>query len=104
VVWGGGWPKADLQPDTKTDTKNLDQLEIVGMNSLNDEDYVKWLLHRCDATDIPMLHYNRKTANRVRQNYVQEEVDLLHASNLKDKLLYEALKKKWSKITQHRLQ
>jgi hypothetical protein len=55
--WFGEWPKADLQLDRKTATKNLDQLEIVWMNSLNDEDSVKWLLHRGNATDIPMLHY-----------------------------------------------
>jgi hypothetical protein len=101
--WFGGWPNPDLQPDAKTATKNLDQLEIVWMNSLQDEEYVKWLLHRWNATDIPMPH-SRKTANRVRQNYTQEELNLLHNGNVEDKLLYEALKNKWSKITQRNLQ
>ncbi|CAB9500313.1 expressed unknown protein [Seminavis robusta] len=101
--WFGAWPQPDLEPHTQLAAQNLDELEIVWMNSLQDEKYMQWFLHRWDATDIPLGH-KRKTADRVHQNYTQEEMTLLHNSNRKDELLYEALRKKWSAISNMQLQ
>ena len=94
--WFGGWPKS--VPDTQNAALQLDTLEIVWMNNYQNPDYMKWLLHRWGAEDIPMVH-KRKTANRVKQNFTDTEMMLLHSSNQNDKLLYEALRKKWSRVT-----
>jgi hypothetical protein len=81
----------------------LDQLEIVWMNNLSDKAHEKWLLHRWNATEISIPN-KRKRESWVRQNYTLEVMNLLHDGNWKDKLLYEALRNKWSKITQLQLQ
>ena len=94
--WFGGWPKS--VPDTQNALLQLDTLEIVWMNNYQNPDYMKWLLRRWDAEDIPMVH-KRKTANRVKRNFTDTEMTLLHSSNRNDELLYEALRKKWSRVT-----
>ena len=94
--WFGGWPKPI--PDTRTAVQRLDALEIVWMNNYQNPDYMKWFLHRWDAEDIPMIH-RRKTANSVKQNFTDTEMNLLHTSNRNDRLLYEALREKWSRLT-----
>jgi len=96
--WFGGWPKPLNVPDTKAAVQHLDGLEIVWMSNYQNLDYMKWFLHRWDAEDIPMVH-KRKTANRVKQNFTEAEMNLLLTSNRNDRLLYEALRKKWSRVT-----
>jgi len=97
--WFGGWPQPDLVPDTKTAVQRLDDLEIVWMNNYQNPAYMKWFLHRWDAEDIPMVH-KRKTKPHTKQNYTHDELNLLHSSNRKDELLYEALRTKWSRFTE----
>lgn len=96
--WFGSWPTRSLKANTEKAAETLNNYEIIWMKNLRNDEYMKWLLHRFNATDMPIKR--KRTTQLPKPNLTRSELNHLDDINRWDTFMYESLRKKWEGIVQ----
>jgi hypothetical protein len=94
--WFGTWPTPSLKANTEKATETLNNFELLWMKNLGNENYTNWLLHRFNATDIPIK--TKRTTLLPKPDLAEAELTYLDSLNYWDKFMYETFRKKWERI------
>jgi hypothetical protein len=94
--WFGSWPTPSLTANIEKASETLNNYELIWMKNLRNAEYMKWLLHRFNATDTPIK--TKRTTNLPKPNLTQAELTHLDDINQWDAFMYETFRKKWDGI------